>query len=127
MPKKTQQTQSDYRTLTDYIQSLYSGMDVEPPWALFAAQINNIKNTYNLSYIQILHILQYMTQMEDIDIRDKDTLGLIPYFINRTDKYLADYKEKRKAIKDFEYNENVIKINPKTTNSRRRKKNESFE
>lgn len=116
----------EYRNLTDYIQELYLELGTEPPWALFMTQIKDIKKGYNLSYTNILHILQYMTQIEGIDIRDRDTLGLIPYFVNKTEKYIEDYKESKKIFKQFKFQEETIKINPKQFNTRRKKKNENF-
>lgn len=117
---------AEYRKLTDYIQDLYLELGSEPPWALFMTQIKDLKKNYNLTYTEILHILQYMTQIESIDIRDRDTLGLIPYFINKTQQYMEDYKESRKAFKDFKFEENTISISPKMTNKRYKKINEDF-
>ena len=80
---------SDYTKMTDYIQAIYlqRGID-DPPWALLMTQVKDIVNKYHLSYIEILHILQYMVQIEGIDFSEQDTLGLVPYYIDRTDKYI---------------------------------------
>lgn len=122
----SEKEKAEYRKLTDYIQDLYLELGSEPPWGLFMTQIKDLKKNYNLTYIDILHILQYMTQMENIDIRDRDTLGLIPYFINKTQQYIEAYKESRKAFKDFKFKENTISIAPKMTNKRYKKINEDF-
>lgn len=122
----SEKEKAEYRKLTDYIQDLYLELGSEPPWGLFMTQIKDLKKNYNLTYTDILHILQYMTQMEDIDIRDRGTLGLIPYFINKTQQYIEAYKESRKAFKDFKFEENTISIAPKMTNKRYKKINEDF-
>lgn len=125
-PILSDKEKTEYRHLTDYIQDLYLELGIDPPWALFMTQIKDLKKNYGLSYTDILHILQYMTQIEEIDIRDRDTLGLIPYFIDRTNKYITDYKEVRQKFKEFVFNEDTITIKPQQVNKRVIKKNESF-
>ena len=116
----------EYRKLTDYIQLVYNNMGLYPPWALFMTQIKDIKKNYNINYINILHIIQYMIQVENIDITDRDTLGLIPYYIDKTNMYIEQYKNHKNILKDFEFKENVITIKPQTM-SRFKKKNETFD
>jgi hypothetical protein len=120
---------SDYTKMTDYIQAIYlqRGID-DPPWALLMTQVKDIVNKYGLSYIEILHILQYMVQIEGIDFTDKDTLGLVPYYIDKTDKYIARYKEAKKITKNFQFNEQTIVVSPQSYNHiRYKKKNEKFD
>lgn len=118
---------TDYRKLTDYIQSIYDQVNLEPPWALFMTQVKDIRKNYNIDYIEILHILQYMVQIENIDITDRDTLGLVPYFIDKTHKYIEEYKESKKNINNFTFNEEIIKVKPSNYAPRTIKKNESFD
>lgn len=117
----------DYTKLTDYIQKIYQECNLEPPWALLMSQVKYICKQYGLKYKDILSILQYMTQIEEISITDRDTLGLVPYYVEKTDRYIQKYKEVRKEIKNFEYNENTIKIKPTEQFSNRKKKNENFD
>ena len=116
----------EYRKLTDYIQLVYNNIGLDPPWALFMTQIKDIKKNYNINYTNILHIIQYMIQVENIDITDRDTLGLIPYYIDKTNMYIEQYKNHKNILKDFEFKENVIMIKPQTM-SRFKKKNETFD
>lgn len=119
---------NDYTKMTDYIQELYlkRGID-DPPWALLMTQVKDIVNKYGLSYIEILHILKYMVQIEGIDFTDKDTLGLVPYYINKTDKYMVRYKEIKKITQDFQFDEKTIAVSPQKNHIRYKKKNESFD
>jgi hypothetical protein len=119
---------SDYTKMTDYIQAIYlqRGID-DPPWALLMTQVKDIVNKYGLSYVEILHVLQYMVQIEGIDFSDKDSLGLIPYYIDRTDRYIVRYKEVKQAVKNFNYDEKVVEICPQQPNVRYKKKNENFD
>ena len=116
-----------YRKLTDYLQEVYlQTVGYEPPWALFMTQIKDIKNHYGINYDEILLILKYMIQIEGIDITDKDTLGLVPYYVDKTKRYIENYKSIRKAIKDFTHDEKTITIKPNQT-PRKYKKNEVFD
>ena len=126
--KVTTNEKSDYTKLTDYIQAIYlkRGID-DPPWALLMTQVRNIIKNYSLTYIEILHVLQYMVQIEGIDFSDKDTLGLVPYYIDRTIRYLEKYKEIKRITKEFHFDEKTITISPNTyNNTRYKKKNETF-
>lgn len=126
--KLTTDETSDYRKLTDYIQDVYLKQGVlDPPWALLMTQVKDIVNKYGLSYIEILHVLQYMVQIEGIDFSDKDSLGLIPYYIDRTNRYIVRYKEVKQAVKNFNYDEKVVEVYPQQHNIRYKKKNESFD
>lgn len=126
--KLTTDETSDYRKLTDYIQDVYLKQGVlDPPWALLMTQVKDIVNKYGLSYVEILHVLQYMVQIEGIDFSDKDSLGLIPYYIDRTDRYIARYKEVKQAVKNFNYDEKVVEVCPQQPNVRYKKKNENFD
>ncbi len=118
----------DYRKLTDYLQEVYlNTVGYDPPWQLFMTQIKDIKKSYDIDYAKILQILKYMIQIEGIDITERDTLGLVPYYINKTDKYIADYSSARKAIKEFKYDEKTIVIKPSKQAQRKHKKNEVFD
>ena len=116
-----------YRKLTDYLQEVYlQTVGYEPPWALFMTQIKDIKKNYDINYDVILLVLKYMIQIEGIDITDKDTLGLVPYYVDKTNQYIDKYKSVRQSIKNFQYDENVVTIK-KQTAQRRYKKNENFD
>ena len=117
-----------YRQLTDYLQEVYlKTVGYEPPWALFMTQIKDIKNHYDINYDEILQVLKYMIQIEGIDITDRDTLGLVPYYVDKTHKYIENYKSIRKAVKDFVPNEQTIMIKPIKQSQRKHKKNEVFD
>ena len=89
-------------------------------------QIKDIKKNYDINYDVILLVLKYMIQIESIDITDRDTLGLVPYYVDKANQYIERYKEIRKTIKDFQYDEQIVTI--KTNNqNRKHKKNETFD
>ena len=116
-----------YRQLTDYLQEVYlKTVGYEPPWALFMTQIKDIKKNYDINYDIILLVLKYMIQIEGIDITDRDTLGLVPYYVDKANRYVENYKTVKKAIKNFEYNENIIKIKS-NKQLYKHKKNETFD
>ena len=119
---------SDYTKMTDYIQEIYlkRGID-DPPWALLMTQVKDIVNKYGLNYIEILHILQYMIQIEGIDFSERDTLGLVPYYINKTERYIERYKEIKQITKNFEFDEHTITVSPQNVNVRYKKKYENFD
>lgn len=124
---KSQSEKNDYTKLTDYIQAIYRKQGVDdPPWALLMTQVRNIIKNYGLSYIEVLHILQYMVQIEEIDFSEKDTLGLVPYYINRTERYMTRYKEVKQTIKDFKFEEKTVTVTPNQNKIRYKKKNETF-
>lgn len=117
-----------YRKLTDYLQEVYlQTVGYEPPWALFMTQIKDIKKNYDINYDVILLVLKYMIQIEGIDITDKDTLGLVPYYVDKANQYIEKYKSVRQSIKDFQYNEHTIKIKQQNYTQRKHKKNECFD
>ena len=117
-----------YRKLTDYLQEVYlQTVGYEPPWALFMTQIKDIKKNYDINYDVILLVLKYMIQIEGIDITDKDTLGLVPYYVDKANQYIEKYKSVRQSVKDFQYNEHTIKIKQQNYTQRRHKKNEYFD
>lgn len=132
-PKKSlttlnEQEKKEYRKLTDYLQAVYlERVGYEPPWALFMTQIKDIKKNYNIGYIDILHILQYMNQIENIDITDRDTLGLVPYFINKTQNYIDEYKQSKENIKNFVFDEKIIVVANNVNAPKLKRKNETFD
>lgn len=117
-----------YRKLTDYLQEVYlQTVGYEPPWALFMTQIKDIKKNYDINYDVILLVLKYMIQIEGIDITDKDTLGLVPYYVDKANQYIEKYKSVHQSVKDFQYNEHTIKIKQQNYTQRKHKKNECFD
>lgn len=117
----------DFRKLTDFIRDEYEAHGIEPSWNLLMAQVKNMTKNYDITYIGILNVLKYMTQIEDVDITSYDTLGLVPYYIDRTSRYIEKYKAVKKSINDFNFEEEVEFIKPIKQNRRRERKNETFE
>ena len=117
-----------YRQLTDYLQEVYlKTVGYEPPWALFMTQIKDIKNHYDINYDVILLVLKYMIQIEGIDITDRDTLGLVPYYVDKANRYIERYKEIRKTVKEFKHDEQTITIKSVKQSQRKNRKNETFD
>jgi hypothetical protein len=117
----------DYRKLTDYIKKIYDEYHLEPSWALLLSQVKDICKKYGLKYSEVLSVIKYITQIEEIDITKMDTLGLVPYYIDRADRYIQRYREVSKEIKNFERSENTIKLKPFKQTERKKKKNENFD
>lgn len=117
----------DFRKLTDFIRDEYKEHGIEPSWNLLMTQVKNMVKNYDITYIGILNVLKYMTQIEDIDITSFDTLGLVPYYIDRTNRYIEKYKAVKKSIDDFDFTEEVEFIKPIKQSKRRERKNETFE
>jgi hypothetical protein len=116
----------EFRQLTDYIKEVYDSKNIEPSWNFLMAQVKNYKATYKITYKEMINVLKYMVQIEDVDITDRDTLGLLPYYIDKTKRYLERYKEVRDAIKNFEFDERVRYIEPKGF-TRTQRKNETYD
>lgn len=132
-PKKTSSNKekSDYTKLTDFIQETYLNNNFEKediPWAYLSSQIGQITKAYSISYSDFLNILKYMVQIENIDFTDRNTLGLVPYYIDKTNNYMLKYKQVKANVKKFQNSEKIVKISNHNQNGmqRRIKKNETF-
>lgn len=127
MAKSPYGSAEDYVKLTDYIQKIYDECHLDPPWALLMSQVKNICKQYKLKYKDVLAVIKYMTQIEDISIAERDTLGLVPYYVERTEKYIKKYKEIQKEVKEFERSENIIKMPKNKQFTSKKRKNENFD
>lgn len=126
-PKSTATT--EYRKLTDVIQALYFAKGYtndDIPWTLLVAQIKNM-NKDHISYTDIKNTIQYMITFEGKDISDVDTLGLVPYYLDRARNYMLQYKEKKQNAKSFQFTEDVNKVTKHSNSITFNRKNETFD
>ena len=93
-PKK-----SDRRKVTDYIQDWWP---YEPNWAFLMTQLKAIMDEYELSYIDVLLILKYCREYEQIEL--DPTYGLyqfFPKYIEPTRKFIEDIDNAKDEAKDL--------------------------
>ena len=93
-PKK-----SDRRKVTDYIQDWWP---YEPNWAFLMTQLKAIMDEYELSYIDVLLILKYCREYEQIEL--DPTYGLyqfFPKYIEPTRQFIEDIDNAKDEAKDL--------------------------
>lgn len=117
--------------LTDTIQDLYfkkgySNDDI--PWTILMSQVKTMEREHGLSDDDIRQTINYMVTFEDIDISDADTLGLVPFYVDRCRKYIVQYKENKRKANEFEFDDTVrVLVKDPTTTVNLRQKNETFD
>ena len=87
------------RKVTDYIQDWWP---YEPNWAFLMTQLKAIMDEYELSYIDVLLILKYCREYEQIEL--DPTYGLyqfFPKYIEPTRKFIEDIDNAKDEAKDL--------------------------
>lgn len=126
VPQKSKRVQ-----LTDTIQELYFkkgyGND-DIPWAVLMSQVKTMEREHKLTDDDIRQTINYMVMFENIDISDADTLGLVPYYVDKCKRYIVQYKENKKKSKEFEFTDvtNVI-VKNSSANVNIKKKHDTFD
>ena len=113
---------TDRRDLTDYIQKIYleNGYDKsEINWTMICSQIKNILQDYNKwTYVTLQYILYYMYEILEINLFAEESKGsiltLIPFYGQEAEQYYYQNCEIENSIKNFDFNDNIIKIKKKT-------------
>lgn len=126
VPQKSKRVQ-----LTDTIQELYfkKGYDNDDiPWATLMSQVKTMEREHKLSDDDIRQTINYMVMFENIDISDVDTLGLVPYYVDKCRKYIVQYKENKRKSKEFEFtDETNVVVKSGSSDVNLRKKCDTFD
>lgn len=105
IPKKSPRV-----ALTDTIQEIYlqKGYNKEDiPWSLLMSQVKSMERDYKLTDNEIRQTINYMITFENKDISDMDTLGLVPFYVDKCKSYIVQYKENKRKSKEFEFDDEV--------------------
>ena len=128
---KVDGTVNPRRTLSDYIQKLYleQGYDnSDIQWLLIMSTLKNMMETYkdydgkSYTYSGIQYCLGYMKDIEEINLFDEmsnTVLALVPFNYDKSKKYFFQCQAIKKAVANFEFDDNIIVIN-KSNNSENR-------
>jgi YHS domain-containing protein len=122
--KYESQIETERRSLTDYIQSIYlqQGYDrSEIPWQLLMSQTKNILSEHlNWSYTSIQYILYYMYEVLELNLFAEESngsiLSLLPFYGIEAEKYYNQTEKISQAVDDFEFDDSKVvvkKINRK--------------
>lgn len=114
-PKLSDKDKELYKSLLDYIQSLYLNQGYtkqQIPWKVITAQIKQIMSEdKTLTYAQIRYILFYMVEILELNLFDESfngtILNLVPYYINEAREFCIKCKDIRKMANEFDFTENV--------------------
>lgn len=119
---------TDRRKLTDYIQNLYIEEGYEKSeinWVLLMSQVKNFIEEYGYKYSGIKYCLWYMKEIENINLFNNDfngsVLNLIPYYYEKSKQYWKETNDIKKEIKNFDFNNKIIKIKGKNIDKRKNK------
>lgn len=124
-PKKSKRTM-----LTDTIQKLYfdKGYNNDDiPWTLLMSQVKQMEKDGSITDDDIRETISYMVMFEGKDISDVDTLGLVPYYIDKCKKYVLQYKENKKKAKGFVFEDITNKVVKHDNEIRLRKRHDTFD
>lgn len=116
--------------LTDTIQELYfrKGYENEDiPWSMLMSQVKTMEREFGYSDDDIRQTINYMITFEDIDISDADTLGLVPYYVDKCRRYIVQYKENKRKSKEFQFDDTTNVVVKHGDVASIRKRNETFD
>lgn len=122
------------RNCTDYIQSLYYNAGYNDNymnqsfWAMIGAQLSNIVNEYKTKYSAIKYTLWYMVEIKGMNLFDDNfngsILNLVGFYLDEAQQYWQQTDNIKKAIKDFDFNDNEIVISKHIGNNSKKIYNE---
>lgn len=119
---KVDGTVNPRRQLTDAIQSLYisNGIDnSDIPWTLITSVMKKLMEDYRdyegkeYTPLGIKYCLGYMKDIEEINLFDEmsnTVLALVPFNYDKSKKYFFQCQAIKKAVANFEFDDNVIVI-----------------
>lgn len=116
--------------LTDTIQDIYikKGYDKNDiPWTVLMSQVKMMERDYNLTDDDIRQTINYMITFENKDISDMDTLGLVPFYVDKCKRYIVQYKENKRKSKEFQFDDNITVIKKYNDNINIKKKHDTFD
>ena len=132
-PKLSDKDKESYKSLLDYIQSLYLSQGyskTQIPFKVITAQIKQIMTEdKTLNYAQLLYVLKYMVDMLEMNLFDDSfngtILNLVPYYINEAREFCIKCKDIRKMASEFDFEEKVRVV--KVGNREKRVEEMSFD
>jgi len=114
-PKLSDKDKKSYKSLLDYIQSLYLSQGYtkqQIPFKVITAQIKQIMTEdKTLNYNQLLYVIKYMVDILEMNLFDDSfngtILNLVPYYINEAREFCIKCKDIRKMASEFDFEEKV--------------------
>ena len=114
-PKLSDEDKKSYKSLLDYIQSLYLSQGYSKPqipFKVITAQIKQIMTEdKTLNYAQVSYIIKYMVEILEMNLFDDSfngtILNLVPYYINEAKEFCIKCKDIRKMASEFDFEEKV--------------------
>ena len=114
-PKLSDEDKKSYKSLLDYIQSLYLSQGYtkqQIPFKVITAQIKQIMTEdKTLNYNQLIYVIKYMVETLEMNLFDDSfngtILNLVPYYINEAREFCIKCKDIRKMASEFDFEEKV--------------------
>ena len=114
-PKLSDEDKKSYKSLLDYIQSLYLSQGYtkqQIPFKVITAQIKQIMSEdKTLNYAQLLYVIKFMVDILEMNLFDESfngtILNLVPYYINEAREFCIKCKDIRKMASEFDFEEKV--------------------
>ena len=114
-PKLSDEDKKSYKSLLDYIQSLYLSQGYSKPqipFKVITAQIKQIMTEdKTLNYAQLLYVLKYMIDILEMNLFDESfngtILNLVPYYINEAREFCIKCKDIRQLASEFDFEDKV--------------------
>lgn len=114
-PKLSDKDKESYKSLLDYIQSLYLSQGYSKPqipFKVITAQIKQIMTEdKTLNYAQLLYVIKYMVDILEMNLFDDSfngtILNLVPYYIQEARDFCIKCKDIRNSVKEFDFEDNV--------------------
>ena len=114
-PKLSDKDKESYKSLLDYIQSLYLSQGYtkqQIPFKVITAQIKQIMSEdKTLNYNQLLYVIKYMVDILEMNLFDDSfngtILNLVPYYINEAREFCIKCKDIRKMASEFDFEDKV--------------------
>ena len=114
-PKLSDKDKESYKSLLEYIQSLYllQGYSKQQiPFKIITAQIKQIMtDDKTLNYSQLRYIIWYMVEILQMNLFDDSfngtILNLVPYYINEAREFCIKCKDIKQLASEFDFSNNV--------------------
>ena len=114
-PKLSDEDKKSYKSLLDYIQSLYLSQGYtkqQIPFKVITAQIKQIMTEdKTLNYNQLIYVIKYMVDILEMNLFDESfngtILNLVPYYINEAREFCIKCKDIRKMASEFDFEDKV--------------------
>ena len=114
-PKLSDEDKKSYKSLLDYIQSLYLSQGYtkqQIPFKVITAQIKQIMTEdKTLDYNQLLYVIKFMVDILEMNLFDDSfngtILNLVPYYINEAREFCIKCKDIRKMASEFDFEDKV--------------------